>query len=470
MYHNQASLRKKILSWFMPLMLLLILVDSTMLHRLAVNALEKELDADLYGSVDDISDYLRLSGFGGKNFEILENASRILLNDDVDKVLYSVTDENGILLSGIKTLIESSKNKISKTNSKPYFFFIEVNHEKFRVVRSIIAIENPSNIQKINIQVAVTLNRRNALANKILFGIVVPQLILVLVSFLIISISVKKGLAPLSDLQDAVSKRSEQNLSPIDLPNIPEEVFLVANSVNNLMKQLQNLISVQNRFIADAAHQLRTPLAGAQAQLELAELGGNPQILESTLPKVHQSLDRLLHTVNQLLVLAKSQPEAIAMIKMTTIYLNLIAKEVASEMAPTAIQKEIDLGFESTEMPALIIGNAERLKALLYNLLDNAILYTQDGGKVTVAINATNSMVELKVTDNGPGVSLEERDKIFDRFHRVMGSGQEGSGLGLAIVKEIANLHGASIAILDEENIHGLQVLVSFNRYMETTT
>ena len=470
MYHNQASLRKKILSWFMPLMLLLILVDSTMLHRLAVNALEKELDADLYGSVDDISDYLRLSGFGGKNFEILENASRILLNDDVDKVLYSVTDENGILLSGSKTLIESSKNKISKTNSKPYFFFIEVNHEKFRVVRSIIAIENPSNIQKINIQVAVTLNRRNALANKILFGIVVPQLILVLVSFLIISISVKKGLAPLSDLQDAVSKRSEQNLSPIDLPNIPEEVFLVANSVNNLMKQLQNLISVQNRFIADAAHQLRTPLAGAQAQLELAELGGNPQILESTLPKVHQSLDRLLHTVNQLLVLAKSQPEAIAMIKMTTIDLNLIAKEVASEMAPTAIQKEIDLGFESTEMPALIIGNAERLKALLYNLLDNAILYTQDGGKVTVAINATNSMVELKVTDNGPGVSLKERDKIFDRFHRVMGSGQEGSGLGLAIVKEIANLHGASIAILDEENIHGLQVLVSFNRYMETTT
>ena len=470
MHRNQASLRKKILSWFMPLMLLLILVDSTMLHRLAVNALEKELDADLYGSVDDISDYLRLSGFGGKNFEILENASRILLNDDVDKVLYSVTDENGILLSGSKTLIESSKNKISKTNSKPYFFFIEVNHEKFRVVRSIIAIENPSNIQKINIQVAVTLNRRNALANKILFGIVVPQLILVLVSFLIISISVKKGLAPLSDLQDAVSKRSEQNLSPIDLPNIPEEVFLVANSVNNLMKQLQNLISVQNRFIADAAHQLRTPLAGAQAQLELAELGGNPQILESTLPKVHQSLDRLLHTVNQLLVLAKSQPEAIAMIKMTTIDLNLIAKEVASEMAPTAIQKEIDLGFESTEMPALIIGNAERLKALLYNLLDNAILYTQDGGKVTVAINATNSMVELKVTDNGPGVSLKERDKIFDRFHRVMGSGQEGSGLGLAIVKEIANLHGASIAILDEENIHGLQVLVSFNRYMETTT
>ena len=288
--------------------------------------------------------------------------------------------------------------------------------------------------------------------------------------FLIISISVKKGLAPLNDLQNAVSKRSEQNLSPIDLPNIPEEVFLVANSVNNLMKQLQNLISVQNRFIADAAHQLRTPLAGAQAQLEIAEFGGNPLILKSTLPKVHQSLDRLLHTVNQLLILSKSQPEAIAMIKMTTVDLNLIAKEVASEMAPTAIQKNIDLGFESSEVPALMTGNAERIKALLYNLLDNAILYTQDGGKVTVAIIVEKSTIELKVTDNGPGVSPEERNKIFDRFHRVMGSGQEGSGLGLAIVKEIANLHGANITILDENKDHGLQVLVCFSRYAETVT
>ena len=470
MHRNQASLRKKILSWFMPLMLLLILVDSTILHGLAVNALEKELDADLFGSVDDISHYLRISGVGAKNFEILENDSRILLNDNVDKVLYSVTNENGVLLSGNKSLTDNSKDVISTKNSKPQFFFIEINHEKFRVVRSIITIDNQSNIQNIYIQVAVTLNRRSALANEILFGIVVPQLILVFVSFLIISISVKKGLAPLNDLKDAVSKRSEQNLSPIDLPNIPEEVFLVANSVNNLMKQLQNLISVQNRFIADAAHQLRTPLAGAQAQLEIAEFGRNPQILKSTLPKVHQSLDRLLHTVNQLLVLSKSQPEAISMIKMSTIDLNLIAKEVASEMAPTAIQKNIDLGFESSEVPALMTGNAERIKALLYNLLDNAILYTQDGGKVTVAIIVENSTIKLKVTDNGPGVSPEERNKIFDRFHRVMGSGQEGSGLGLAIVKEIANLHGANITILDENKDHGLQVLVCFSRYAETVT
>ncbi len=465
MQRSQASLRKKILSWFMPLMLILIAIDSTMLHRLAVTALEKELDGDLYGSVEDISNYLEQSGIDAKDFKTLENASRILLNNEIDTVLYTVTDENGVLFSGSKDLLERTKNRLSI--SKTYFFFTTINDEKFRVVRSAFTFRNGLHSQKINIQVAVTLKRRNALANKILIGIVVPQLFLVLVSFLIISVSLKKGLAPLTDLQNAVLNRSEQNLSPINLPNIPEEVYLVANSVNHLMQQLQNLIASQNRFIADAAHQLRTPLAGAQAQLELAELEDNPALLKSTLPKVHLSLDRLLHTVNQLLILAKSQPEAISMIKMESVDLNQIVRAIATDMAPTAIQKKIDLGFESSAIPAIVVGNVERLKELLYNLLDNAVRYTQIGGKVTVAINVMDTKVDLRVVDNGPGISLIERDKIFDRFHRGAGTGEEGSGLGLAIVKDITNLHGASISVSNNKKHRGLQVLVCFNRQVK---
>jgi two-component system sensor histidine kinase TctE len=464
MQRTQVTLRKKILSWFMPLMLLLIIADSTILHRLAVNALGKELDFELYDSVDDISDYLKVSGLDNKKFEVLENASRILLNDDVDKIVYTVTNESGTLLSGNKDLLEKSEHKISTTDLKPYYFFTKINNEKFRVVRAKFKIGNESNSQNITILVAATLNRRNALADKIFIGIFVPQLILILISFLVISISIKKGLAPLNDLQNEVSKRSEKNLSPIDLPNIPEEIFLVAKSVNNLMKQLQNQISVQNRFIADAAHQLRTPLAGAQAQLELAGIKGHPEILKSVLPKVNQSLNRLLHTVNQLLILAKSETEAIAMIKMSQIDLNLIARAVASEMATTAIQKNIDLGFESSATPAFIKGNAERLKELLFNLLDNAIRYTQNGGKVTVSIELTETKVKLKVSDNGPGVIELERDRIFERFHRIIGSDQEGSGLGLAIVKDIADLHGANINMTDETKHEGLEIIVSFSK------
>ncbi len=465
MHRTHASLQKKILSWLMPLMLLLIVIDSTLLHRLAVNALEKELDADLRSSVEGITNYLERSGVDAQDFELLENASRILLNDNVDTILYSVTNNNGLLLSGSKDLFEMTKNRTSKLKS--FYFFAEINQERFRVVRSTFDLTHPPVPQKISIQVAVTLNRRNTLDNTILIGVVVPQLLLVLISFLIISISIKKGLAPLSALQNAVSKRSEQDLSPIDLPNIPEEVSLVANSVNHLMKQLQNLILGQNQFIADAAHQLRTPLAGAQAQLELAELETDPLALKSILVKVQQSLDRLLHTINQLLILAKNQPEAVSMVKMETLDLNVISKEVASEMAPTAVQKNIDLGFEQSKMPAMIKGNAERLTELLYNLLDNAIRYTQNGGKVTASISLTDATVELKVTDNGPGIIEAERDKVFDRFHRIVGSSEEGSGLGLAIVKEIAKLHGARVSFSEEAVHQGLQVLVCFNRHIE---
>jgi two-component system sensor histidine kinase TctE len=150
------------------------------------------------------------------------------------------------------------------------------------------------------------------------------------------------------------------------------------------------------------------------------------------------------------------------MIKMELIDLNLISKEILLLMLPTAIQKKIDLGFDGSELPAVIKGNEERLRELLYNLLDNAIRYTQKGGRVTVATNASADGVALIVEDNGPGVPVEERDKIFDRFHRVVGSEQEGSGLGLAIVQEIAKLHGASISLAEASPDGGLKITILF--------
>lgn len=460
MTHQHTSLRKTILKWSMPLMLLIILMDSTLLNKLAISTLENELDADLYSSIEDIKEYLTRSAVGAKDFSLLENASRILLNDEVDTVLYSLTNNKGELLSGSKDLVFNSRSTLKL---KAYSSFTEINHEKFRVVRSTFKLPKTLGAEEINIQVAATLHRRNALANKILIGIVVPQLLLVLMSFFIISISVRKGLAPLEVLNDAVSKRSEVNLTPIDLPNTPDEVFLVVNSVNRLMKQLQGLIAGQNNFIADAAHQLRTPLAGAQAQLELADIETDPEKLQTILSKVHQSLERLLRTVNQLLVLAKSHSESRLMIQMAHLDLNVLAKQVVIDMVPLAIQKQIDLGFEQSSVVAIIEGNSERLGELIYNLLDNAIRYTPNKGKITMSISVKSRAVELSVIDNGPGISEVERDKIFDRFYRITGSGQDGSGLGLAIVKEIAKLHNANIEVVKQSINQGLHVKVSFN-------
>ena len=488
MQKKQASIRKKLLSWLMPLLLLLILVDSSILFELAIDKLEKELDADLFTSAKDVSQFLNNFGSAPNDIRLLENASHVFLKDEVDKILYSISDSQGHLLTGSNALqsakpIDDDDDDNEDDGDKPspdhYYYDTSINNEDFRVVRAVFNINNAQGAQTLTIQIASTQKWRGILTDSILIGIVVPQLLLALLSFLIIWFGIKKGLAPLDALQDALLKRSEQDLSPIELPNIPQEVSLVAKAVNQLMQKLQNLIAAQNRFVADAAHQLRTPLAGAQAQLELAEQEAEPSALKALLPRAHQSLDKLLHTINQLLVLARSQPEAAATVNMIKLDLNKLTKEIALEIAPTALKKQIDLGFEPSLVPAMILGNVDRLNDLLNNLIDNAIRYTQAGGKITVALDVSETLVNLIVEDNGPGVSDAEKDKIFDRFHRVLenkenASEQTGSGLGLAIVKEIASLHGATISIADSAidggtvstklTQHGLKVMLSFKR------
>jgi two-component system, OmpR family, sensor histidine kinase TctE len=473
---KQASLRRKLLTWLVPLLLLLILVDSTILYRLAIGKLEKELDADLFNSTKDIALFLEDFGNGPKDIHLLENASKIFLKDEVDEILYSISDNQGHLLSGSKVLQQAASLSLQdkkKAKADHYYYFTTIAKEEFRVVHAVFNMHNAQGAQTFTIQIASTQKWRETLSNTILIGLVVPQLLLALLSFFIIWYGVKKGLAPLDTLQNALLKRSEQDLSPIELPNIPQEVSLVANAVNQLMHKLQNLIAAQNRFVADAAHQLRTPLAGAQAQLELAEQEPEPSALKALLPRAHQSLDKLLHTINQLLTLARSQPEAAATVNMLAVDLNTVTKQIALEIAPSALKKKIDLGFEPSLVPAMILGNVERLNDMLNNLIDNAIRYTQVGGKITVALDVSEKSVNLIVEDNGPGVSDAEKDKIFDRFHRVLehkqnASEQAGSGLGLAIVKEIASLHGATISIADSmvenEKPRGLKVMLSFKR------
>jgi two-component system, OmpR family, sensor histidine kinase TctE len=472
---KQASLRRKLLSWLMPLLLLLILVDSSILFDLAIDKLEKELDADLFTSAKDVSQFLNNFGSAPKDIRLLENASHVFLKDEVDEILYSITDSQGHLLSGSNALQSATAIDIEddddgdKPSPDHYYYDTNIGKEEFRVVHAVFA----QGAKTFTIQIASTQKWRATLSNTILVGLVVPQLLLALLSFFIVWYGVKKGLAPLDTLQDALLKRSEQDLSPIELPNIPQEVSLVANAVNQLMHKLQSLIAAQNRFVADAAHQLRTPLAGAQAQLELAEQEPEPSALKALLPRAHQSLDKLLHTINQLLTLARSQPEAAATVTMLAIDLNKVTKQIALEIAPSALKKQIDLGFEPSLVPAMILGNVERLNDMLNNLIDNAIRYTQVGGKITVALDVSEKAVNLIVEDNGPGVSDAEKDKIFDRFHRVLehkqnASEQAGSGLGLAIVKEIASLHGATISIADSkiagETPRGLKVMLSFKR------
>ena len=216
-----------------------------------------------------------------------------------------------------------------------------------------------------------------------------------------------------------------------------------------MLERIDSILTLQNRFIADAAHQLKTPVAAVQAQLELAMRDDDPARVRTSLGTVHTGLQRLARIVSQLLALARNEPEAVNNIKMTPIDLNALAFECAGEWVREALKRRIDLGFEGKEAPVIVQGDAARLREVLDNLVDNAVRYSLEGGRVTVRVSA-EPQPTVSVSDDGPGIPPEEQTLIFERFHRRLGTTADGSGLGLAIAQEIAHVHGGEICLYED--------------------
>ena len=457
---KRSSLRKKLLVLLVPPLLILILIASSILFRFAIVEQRDAFDNALYDSAYSIYQLIQKSDDSIENLSLPKNEKQFILNDQSDVIFYNVVGTDGKLLNGDSD--GGLMPQIKEQTSNPNFRDGIVHNLNVRIVSTLVSIQKNGVELPVYIQVAETLNKREALASNVLIDIIVPQLLLVLFTIIIIWFGVERGLQPLFDLQAAVSKRSYLDLSSIEMPDVPTEVMILVNSVNSLMRQLESVLSAQNRFIADAAHQLRTPLAGAQAQLELALLESDPDQHQELLERVSTSMERLSHTITQLLSLARNQQDASHNMVMSRVNLNKIAQEVTTDMVPTAIKKGLDLGFEADTQSTIILGDSKRLKEMLYNLVDNALLYTPAGGKVTVKVQHEAGEIVLSVIDNGPGIPKSEREKVFERFHRVIGTGQEGSGLGLAIVMEIAQLHQANVEIADEPRKKGLNIQVSF--------
>jgi len=460
MKKTYSSLRKKLLLLLVPPLLILILIVSSILFRFAIVEQRDAFDNALYDSAYSIYQLIQKSDDSIENLSLPKNEKQFILNDQSDVIFYNVVDTTGKVLNGNNDAGLMPQTTHPATN--PYFRDGTVQNLNVRIVTTLVNIQKNGVELPVFIQVAETLNKREALASNVLIDIIVPQLILVLFTIAIIWFGVERGLQPLFDLQAAVSKRSYLDLSAIELPDVPTEVMILVNSVNSLMRQLESVLNAQNRFIADAAHQLRTPLAGAQAQLELALSESKPEQHQQLLEHVSASMERLSHTITQLLSLARNQQDASHNMALTPVNLNKIAQEVTTDMVPTAIKKGLDLGFEADSQKTMVLGDSKRLKEMLYNLVDNAVLYTPAGGKVTVKVQREAGEIVLSVIDNGPGIPKAEREKVFERFHRVMGTGQEGSGLGLSIVMEIAQLHQANVEIADEPRKKGLNIQVSF--------
>jgi two-component system OmpR family sensor kinase len=286
-----------------------------------------------------------------------------------------------------------------------------------------------------------------------------PLAVLVPVLALLAWIAVRKSLAPMAHVTEQVETRDASAMSPLDIQAVPEEIRPLLMALNRLLTRLDDSISSQRRFVADAAHELRTPLTALSLQAQLVEQAQDSNERNEAIKKLRLGIVRASHLVNQLLTLARQEPDA----QRPFVHLDLAAlvRQVVGEYAPLADNKQIDLGIEGNQS-VFVNGDEEALRMLVGNLVDNAIRYTPKGGKVDVTLSdATNSVV-LKVEDTGLGIPTEDRERIFERFHRISGNEVQGSGLGLAIVKEVVQRHNALIEIETGNNGTGTIFSVKF--------
>jgi two-component system OmpR family sensor kinase len=310
------------------------------------------------------------------------------------------------------------------------------------------------------LQVAQAENEREAIATQAALRTLVPFVALLPVFGALIWLAVGRGLEPLDAMSRAVSKRRPDAMAPLAERGLPEELRPLVASLNGLLARLSDALAAQRRFTADAAHELRTPLAALKLQLDLARRNGAATDGTTALADLEAGVARASHVVEQLLTLARVEPEALAL-RGTECDLAGIARDAIVARAALAADKSIDLGL-ARATTTTVNGDPASLAILLSNLLDNALRYTPRGGRIDVAVDDDPSGATLSVADTGPGIPPEDRERVFDRFYRGADSDASGSGLGLSIVKRIADAHDAAITLDAPPQGSGLIVRVRF--------
>lgn len=310
------------------------------------------------------------------------------------------------------------------------------------------------------VQVGERYELREELAESVASHLLHPLYFALPALALLIWLAVGAGLAPLAGIAREVARRAPDNLAPLDAGNAPREISPLVAALNTLFDRLRTSLEQERRFTADAAHELRTPLAAVktQAQVALGATGEAERV--RALANVVGGADRAARLVEQLLVLARLDPQT-ALPPGQRVDLHELAQQGVAEIAPAAAARGVEIGLAAGEA-AQVAGDPVLLGVLLRNLVDNAVRYTPSGGEVEVSLRRTGGGASLAVVDTGPGIPEAERGKVFDRFHRILGSGEEGSGLGLSIVRRIADLHRATVVLGEGPGGRGLRVEVTF--------
>jgi two-component system sensor histidine kinase TctE len=446
---EQRSLFGEILDWMLTPLLLLWPLSLALTWIVAQGIANKPFDRALEFNLNALSQLVVVDG-GTARLMLDRQARDLLRADETELVYYQLLGARGEHISGEIDLPPPPRDEVPEAG-RMHQRDDTMRGNPVRVAYTWLARPDP--LRPVLLQVAETTGRRSTLANEIIKGVMVPQFVILPLAVLLVWLALVRAIRPLSDLEQRIRARRPDDLSPIAEIDVPQEVAPLVSSINDLLARLKVSLSTQRRFLADAAHQLKTPLAGLRMQAELAQREVDPAGLRASLQQIARSAVRTNHTVSQLLALARAETTGRALPSARVDLARLVAG-VVRDSVPRALEQGVDLGLEGVnEVPEdmLITGNPVLLQEMVRNLLDNAIVYSGAGGVVTarVLIDRFGGVQMVQVEDNGPGIPRTERSLVLQPFYRALGTNVDGSGLGLAIVQEIAQQHGASLHLED---------------------
>lgn len=467
---SARSLHRQLFVWLLMPQVVLWLAAALFTYKLAEHYANATIDASLSQTSRTLARQVKPLD-NGLFIDFPRAARDILEADPSDRVFYTVSMPPGQFILGNRNLPPLPRGA-KPVYGEPFFYNGKLSAndatatldtaasdssqanassepQRLRVAALLLRYGTPDSPgQSMLVQVARSSTNRELLARQILLDTVLPLSALMALMTMIVWAGVRTGLRPLAVLQSQVEGRAANDLTPIKINDAPPEVRSLALAMNSLLVEVNHNVVAQKRFISDAAHQLRTPLAGLKSQTELALLDAQDPALKARLQLVHSSATRSAHLVNQLLSLARAEPESASQQARSTLDLRQLARELTTEMVPRALAAGIDLGFEAAESCSRcpVRGFESLLREALFNLIDNAIRYAGRGASVTVRVELSDGQAIVEVEDNGPGLPESECEHVFERFVRATHDGT-GCGLGLAIVREIVERHAGRVCL-----------------------
>ncbi len=435
-----SSLRAQLFAWVVLTLIGAICVNLYLSFRSADVTAKLVTDRMLLASARVIAEAVHVDPNGNVQLDIPPSALEMFDTGYGDRVFYQVVTAWGNLIAGYPGLPRPKRQQTGEDMT-----FRTDGMRLMMLDHPIVGLGQDSTI---SVTVAVTHHSQYAMRRRLWLSDFTKQLVLVLIAGLVTILGLQRGLSPVLRLRDAVRERGRERLDPLEPDMVQSELRPLVHALNDHMERVQNQMAAQRRFVSNAAHQLRTPLALISTQASVAARETDDRSRDEALAALRSSTRHVTRLASQLLTLSRAEPGS-RRPRNDTIDLAETARQVLQILAEEALRRNIDLGLEADETPVHVEGDGTMLREMVVNLVDNALRYTQAGGRVTVGIGREGDTALLWVEDNGPGIPEAERTQVFERFYRIMGTEPEGSGLGLAIVREVVDGAGGSVALGD---------------------